>query len=285
MLTPRLLSTLTLAMSVPAPAQDGPARIGFEGLAADPHASDLFDEVTVTPGPSSRALAHQVSGTEGGTPFVNVLRWVDARDFRGKLIAVRQSARLDAATPGTAARLWVRVLRADGGVAFADDGLDQATTSSEWTTLTSIGGVAEDATDLCFGLLVEGTTPVHIGSFEIEVRGDLPPTDPRHAVPQRWTSDADVRAARAAGPGSGLGTHVTSFVPPGYAVRDLPHLWLLRNGGDLRESYLAGRALLEAMRLGQEPPAIVTLAHVPEGAARSRTEAISDPELVTSLLE
>ena len=70
MLTPRLLSTLTLAMSVPAPAQDGPARIGFEGLAADPHASDLFDEVTVTPGPSSRALAHQVSGTEGGTPFV-----------------------------------------------------------------------------------------------------------------------------------------------------------------------------------------------------------------------
>lgn len=277
-----LLLSLTPAPPALAASQDAPA--GFEALGTDPVVAPLFDQVAVSPGPPARAVARNVQGSAEGTPFVNVVRWVDARRFRGKLVALRQRARLDAPAPDTQARLWVRVVRADGATGFADDGVDQATSSAEWTPLETVGAIASDATDLCFGMLIAGTTPVHIGNFELEVLTDASPADLRHQVPQRWTRDPDVRNARVTDPGRGLDLRVTSFVPPGHPVADLPHLWLLRDGDDLRDTYATGRALLEGMRLGQEPPAIVSLVQVREGALQSGVTAMARGDAFPRLL-
>lgn len=265
-----LLSALSLA--APLPTQDDPAPSGFEALANDPFTAGLFREVLVTPGPSVRTLARNVEGSRDDVPFVNVLRMADARRFRGRVISVQLPVRLDAATVDTSARLWVRVLRADGTVAFEDTGEDRTTSSSEWTKLASTGAIADDATDLWFGLIVEGTTLVHMDQFAIEVRERVSAHDARHAVPERWTLDPDVRSARVLDSDLGLDLRVTSFVPPGHGVRELPHVWLVRGDANPRWSYAAGRALLEGMRLGQDPPAIVSVVepmtgNLPEAAA------------------
>ncbi|MEX1025876.1 MAG: hypothetical protein WD226_12455 [Planctomycetota bacterium] len=251
MLRPLLLALATSSFVAAPSAQS----TGWPALGTDPTTAGLFGELAVRDGEPARTIARNVQGTLDGRPFVNVVRWTDARRFRGRLLAVHQRARLDAPTPGTTAHLWVRVLRSGGGVGFQDAGLDRATSSTEWTPLESVGAVAADATDLVFGLFVEGTTPVHLGEFELEVRGPAAPDDLRFHVPARWIRDADVANARVSDHARGLDLRVTTFTPPGHAAGSLPALWLVRPSADLAATYAAGRALVDAMRTGREPAA------------------------------
>ncbi|MEM7307351.1 MAG: hypothetical protein AAF682_11805 [Planctomycetota bacterium] len=275
---------LALAAAGTPSVQDGPARSGFDALATDPYAAGVFQELDVASGPPVRVLAQTVRGNTDGAPFVNVLRWADARALRGKLIALRVPVQLHAPSLDTSARLWVRVLRADGTIAFEDDGLDSASSASEWTTLSSVGAIAEDATDLCFGLVVEGSMQARMRAFQLELRGDVAPLDPRHAIPERWARDPDVRSSHAADPGRGLDLRVTSFLPPGHTAGDLPHLWLLLEEHDLRETYRMGRALLHSMRLAQDPPAIVSLVQPGRGRLPEPLTSGDGAESTLSLL-
>lgn len=258
-----LLTTTLLALAS-APVQDDPRPIGFGGLAEDPYVAGLFGELAVTPGPPARVRAELVEGTVDGTPFVNVVRLADARPFRGQVASVRLPVRLTAPAPDTSARLWVKVLRADGSVAYQDDGFDQASSSAEWTTLSSTGAIAPDATDLCFGLVVTGTTAVEMDTFELVLQGEAKLGDRRHEVPQRWTDDPDVRVHTVGDPEQATALQVTTFVPPGHSVESLPQLWF-RQEASLRETYVVGRALLESMRRATDPPAIVSFVDVPAG--------------------
>ncbi|MEL6714133.1 MAG: hypothetical protein AAFP86_10180, partial [Planctomycetota bacterium] len=153
-----ILGALALAATLVPQEQSGIT--GFGPFGDDPYTSGLFEELTVTPGPPARALAQILHGETERGPFVNVLRMTDARRFRGQLITIRLQVRLDAPTVDTTARLWARTRSAQGQVRFDDLGLDAGTSSSEWTTLSSTFAVGADATDLWFGLVVEGPTQV-----------------------------------------------------------------------------------------------------------------------------
>lgn len=255
----QLTAFLTLGLSASS-AQDSASSAqdsasGFGSLASDPYAAGLFEELAVTPGPPARVMARNVEGVEAGRPFVNVVRWGDARPYRGRVITLQVPARLDVPSVDTSARLWVRILRADGSVAFEDTGEDQPVGSSEWATLESIGAVAADATDLCFGLLVEGPTPVLMENFSLAVFDEVAATDQRYFVPERWTKDPYVQSSWLTSPATGEPLRVTSFTPAGHATAELPRLWLHSAG--LRESYRAGRSFLEAMRRAEDPPAVL----------------------------
>ncbi|MEM8713806.1 MAG: hypothetical protein AAGG01_22925, partial [Planctomycetota bacterium] len=253
-----LISVLTAAaLLAPLGFQSDQGARGFDGLGLDPYTTGLFEEVDVTPGPPARVLAQTIHGEQDGASFVNVLRWTDARRFRGNLITVNLPVRLDAPTVDTTARLWVRMQRADGSTSFDDLGADTATSSSEWTSLGSTFAVGADATDLWFGMVVEGPTQVHFQGFSVEVHGAVSEHDVRHGVPERWAANPDVKDRRLQGPERAFDLRVTTFVPPGHAAADLPRLWLLREDDDLLRTYSVGRALLEGMRLGQDPPGIV----------------------------
>ncbi len=273
---------LAIVLASSSMAQDDSHPVGFDSLGQDPYAVGLFEDLTVIPGPPSRIMTRTLHGTRDGQSFVNVTRLSDARRFRNQLISIRLPVRLDAPTMDTSARLWVRVGKADGTVGFTDLGLDSATCSSQWTTLTSTGAVAPDATDLWFGLIVEGPTPVHLEGFQLEVLGEVAVLDSRHAVPERWTKDPSITSVDVFDSELGMDLRVTTFRPPGHNVQALPHLWLMRHDADLRRSYEVGRGLVEAMRVGQDPSTIVTIvqprmgalpASARTGAARERIEA------------
>jgi len=269
-----LSSLLALSLAVPSSVQDEPVLTGFETLAEDPYLAGAFEELKVTPGPPTRVLHQIVKGSKDGASFVNLVHRADARAFRGQLISLQLPVRLDSPSLDTTARLWVRVLRADGTVAFEDDGVDVASRSVEWTTLRSEGAVAEDATDLYYGLVVQGTTQVRMRAFELELLGAASSGDPRHAVPDRWVRGPDVRSVSLTDPERGGELRVTSFIPAGHATDDLPHLLLSSDGCDLRKSYTTGRALMEAMRLTLDPPAIVSFIQ-PEGREQEREGLLS----------
>ncbi|MEL6428328.1 MAG: hypothetical protein AAFP22_13190 [Planctomycetota bacterium] len=255
-----------LALTASLVPQEQPRTTGFEPFGEDPYTSGLFEQLTVTPGPPARALAQILHGETERGPFVNVLRMTDARRYRGQLITVRLQVRLDAPTVDTTARLWVRTQDAQGRLRYDDHGLDAATSSSEWTSLSSTFAAGTDATDLWFGLVVEGPTQVHFQEFAVEVHGDVAGHDVRHAVPARWASHSSVRNESLASDELGLDVRVTSFHPPGHDARELPQLVVVRADNDLRRSYAAGRALLEGMRLGQDPPAVVRIVQPAAGS-------------------
>jgi len=254
MINPSSLLAISLAVA-PFPEEQQPSR--FDSLASDPFSRGLIQELLVESGPPVRVLAQDVHGEVEGTRFVNVLRVADARPYRGKLFELELSVRLDAPSVDTTARLWVRVVRADGTVAFEDLGIDQATSSVEWTPLRSVGAMAADATDLCFGLLVSGTTTVYTDEFELTLLGEAPSSDVRHFVPDRWAKNPDVRCSTVLVPELEAHFQVTDFVPPGHALDDLPRLWIWSRR-DVRQDFRIGRALLESMRLAQDPPVILS---------------------------
>lgn len=245
-----LFATLGLISTTPAP-QDGAPWID-----SDPTTAAIFQELTVRQGDSSSSVptvAQNVQGHGPERPFVNVVRWTDARPFRGKLVRVQQRARLDAANANTTVSLWARTRRSDGSLAFVDDGRDQATPSIEWVDLSSTAAVAADATDLAFGILVEGSTPVHLGDFELVVLGDAEDIDPRHEIPHRWLGGDEVESGVVEFPGAGPALRWTVFRPAGHSVADLPVLWTFADEPQVRRTFERGRAALAGMRWGQDP--------------------------------
>ena len=186
--------------------------------------------------------------------------------------------------PDTQASLWVKVVRANGAVGFHDHGRDIATSSSEWTRLRSVGAIANDATDIFFGLLVEGTTPVHIEDFELELMGKAGVYDARLSVPNRWLRDPSVELSRVSDRNHGLHLRVTSFAPSGYQPGELPTVWFLRDTDDLTRTFDQGRALLDAMRRGTEPACVMAFVEPIEAPTEGRSLIELAPALFLSHL-
>ena len=75
---------LALLLSALATPQESSAD-GFDAPAGDPFSAGLFQELPVEGAGAMRVLAQEVHGTTAHGPFVNVLRWADARPYRGRL--------------------------------------------------------------------------------------------------------------------------------------------------------------------------------------------------------
>lgn len=245
-----LLATLGFLAPATAPQDHAP------WIDTDPTTAALFQDLVVREGDATRVLpvvAQNVQGHGPERPFVNVVRWTDARPFRGRLVRVQQRARLETANANTTVTLWARIRRSDGSLGFLDDGRDRATPSVEWADLSSTAAVAADATDLAFGILVEGATPVHLGDFEIVVLDPAEAIDPRHEVPHRWLQDDEVESGVIEFPGAGPALRWTLFRPAGHSVADLPLLWSFADRPQVRRTFEEGRAALDGMRFGYDP--------------------------------
>ena len=102
------------------------------------------------------------TGTPGPSDFGNLMQSVDATPYRDKQIRLRAFVRVEPASPGSRAQLWLRVDRPNREMGFFDNMDDRPITSAKWQFYEITGEVEPDATVVNFGLLLVGQgTQIH----------------------------------------------------------------------------------------------------------------------------
>lgn len=112
-------------------------------------------------------------GERKAAGFGNLMRTIDAAPLRGKGVAVRASVKVD----GGSARLWVRVDRVGGRRGFFANMGDRPIAAAEWTACEIVGPVSGDATEICFGLILEGDGRAWLDDVAIEAVPAPVPSD------------------------------------------------------------------------------------------------------------
>jgi hypothetical protein len=97
--------------------------------------------------------------------FVFLYQVVEAAAFTGRRITLRAAVRV---TPGTVARLLVRVHRHDCGTSFRDDMGNHPITSDTWAAYEIQAPIAIDARDIEFGVQVIGQGAAWIDHLTLE---------------------------------------------------------------------------------------------------------------------
>ena len=125
-----------------------------------------------TPGPyrgkrTNRALPANAS-IDG---FVTLMQSIPGETLRGKTIRLRGQARVT--VPGTSGSgaLWLRVDRPDQAVGFFDNMGDRPIRDARWREYVIEGAVAEDATNVAFGVMASGTATADFDRIELSMRG------------------------------------------------------------------------------------------------------------------
>src|SRR5580765_3054033 len=98
----------------------------------------------------------RLSAVDGFTGFAQN---VPAQDLRGRAIRLRGQARSTAGAVSSGGALWLRVDRGAQGVGFFDNMGDRLIRDAGWREYTIEGIVADDATNVVFGVMaVRGAT-------------------------------------------------------------------------------------------------------------------------------
>ena len=121
-------------------------------------------------GPYKGKRTHRAMVSAGSAGFTTVMQMVPALNLRGKTIRLRGLVR---ATPrdGTAsAALWLRVDRPNRQIGFFDNMSNRPIREPEWREYVIEGPVAEDATNLAFGVMVAGAVTADFESIGLAER-------------------------------------------------------------------------------------------------------------------
>jgi Transglutaminase-like superfamily len=101
--------------------------------------------------------------------FGNLIQSVDATDYRGKRVRFKAAVRTNVTGEGNQAQLWFRVDRPNDAMGFFDNMGDRPITAKEWKHYEIIGDIAEDATDIVFGMLLLGNGVAAIDDVTFEI--------------------------------------------------------------------------------------------------------------------
>lgn len=228
-------------------------------------------------------------------PFGNLMRFVAAEPYRGKVVRVRASMFVDPAgvrggsggpsLAGDDACLWFRVDRPEaalapgGGGKGGDGGREgcfgrtdhQPLIPGTWQTRELIGAVAPDAQSIVFGMVLAIPGPAWLDEVTFEVigdfRGDPPGTWPEALarVPLDKARDPNLHLVQMAS------SHLSTFSgreitmragvvtpPDAEASSDLPICYIVHGfGGDHLAAWSDGAAALGAMRTDPSAPRMV----------------------------
>lgn len=103
--------------------------------------------------------------------FGTIMQTIDAAPYRGKLVRLRASVRVDGRSSEDRAQLWMRVDRKDGATGFFDNMDDQPIKSSAWRTCELLGRVSPDAEQLNFGMMLLTAGQACLDSASLDVIG------------------------------------------------------------------------------------------------------------------
>jgi hypothetical protein len=112
-----------------------------------------------------------------------LVRSVDARPYRGRMVRMRGSVRIEPAGPVDRVQLWLRVDRTGNQMGFFDNMDDRPVRNRAWGEAEIVGDVAPDAESLVFGILVLGGSPAWIDDIRLEDAGAVPATSKEPARP------------------------------------------------------------------------------------------------------
>ncbi len=222
-------------------------------------------------------------------PFGNLMRFVDAEPYRGKVVRVRASMFVDPAgvpsgpdgsgLTGDDACLWFRVDRPRVTISAGESGSaacfgrtdHQPLTPGVWETREIIGAVAPDAKSIVFGMTLATAGPAWLDEATFEVIGDF-----IHDPPGTWPEIlARVPLDKAQDPNIHLvqmpSSHLSAFfgreielragiVAPPNAATDpsLPVCYIVHGfGGDHFDAWFDGAKILSAMRADTSTPRMV----------------------------
>lgn len=104
-------------------------------------------------------------------PFSNLMRTIDAADYRGKRIEVTASVRCETAV-NQRVQMWVRADLSNGEMGLFDNMSDRPVRVTEWTPCTIRGEVEENADHLCVGFMLFGSGRAWIDGVSIKVLGN-----------------------------------------------------------------------------------------------------------------
>lgn len=124
------------------------------------------DTTTAHEGQASFRLARDPTST---SPFAAVAQAIDAVPLRGKSVRFRAAARVMGGMTGSSGGLWLRVDREGGARGFFDNMSARPIRSSAWAIYEIVAPVADDATRLTVGFLLNGTGPGWIDTASLEI--------------------------------------------------------------------------------------------------------------------
>lgn len=111
---------------------------------------------------------HGFSPAEAGkTRFGSLANGLDATPYRGRRIRLTAAVRAEAPLESTVG-LWLRVDRGGEQLGFFDNMADRPIRNAEWATYTIEGDVAQDATNVAYGLLLSGSGVAWVDEVAIE---------------------------------------------------------------------------------------------------------------------
>ncbi len=166
------------------------------------------------------ALLSRVADSEPKA-FGNIIQSVDAKDYRGKRVRFKAAVRADVAGSGNQAQLWFRVDRPKAQAGFFDNMDNRPIKAKDWKHYEIVGDIADDASDIVFGMLLlgKGSAAIDDVSFEIVDQSVKPTVSTRAAVPSPEPGLMEVRMAATVTP-QGTATTVTYMYPLPLAYRD-----------------------------------------------------------------
>ena len=131
-----------------------------------------------------RSAKLSLSG-ESEAPFGNMMRMMDATEYRGK--RVRFSAKVRVEGKGATAMMWLRVDRPGGKMGFFDNMANRPVRSSKWTDAIIEGEIESDAERLALGVMSHGGGTVFIDDMQLMFSAGSPvqtESPPRAATPR-----------------------------------------------------------------------------------------------------
>jgi hypothetical protein len=149
--------------SVPAPGSPDSQLVAWRYLGAGMAGASVS-------GPYKGKRTNRPMTSSSSEAFTTLMQSVPALYLRGKAIRLRGLVR---ATPGNAAgaaALWMRVDRADRQVGFFDNMSNRPIREPEWREYVIEGPVADDATNLAFGVMASGAVTADYEAIALEQR-------------------------------------------------------------------------------------------------------------------
>jgi hypothetical protein len=123
------------------------------------------------PGPYQARRTHRAGAASGIDGFVTMMQTIPATDLRGKTIRFRGKVRADPHDPTGAGALWLRVDRSNQVMGFFDNMSNRPIREANWNDYAIEGPVADDATDVAFGVMASGGVVADFDAVEISIRG------------------------------------------------------------------------------------------------------------------
>ena len=101
---------------------------------------------------------------------VTMTQMMPADSMRGKTIRLRASVRTVAGPPPAGATLWLRVDRPNQQMGFFDNMMNRPIRDPSWREYAIEGLVADDATNVAFGMIVAGALSADFDAVALEVK-------------------------------------------------------------------------------------------------------------------